>query len=151
LATTDDPRQLLNIKEKLKKGLAASFESLSLKLGVGAYYVMNGPMQHAYVHQVPRKNSSKPPSLADACLLLVFRHGTTMNAQENGNPGTMQLRFDKVQNHTSVTHGDIAGVDELCRYPLTFLQSPGAHCICIKCVNRNMKDGCNAIIVSKNN
>ena len=95
LTTTDDPRPL-DIKEKLKKGIVARFESLSLKLGVGAYYVMNGPMQHAYVHQVPRKNCLKPPSLVDARLSLVFRYGSTMNVRDNGNHVTMQLYFDQV-------------------------------------------------------
>ena len=150
LTTTDDPRPL-NIKEKLKKGIASRFESLSLKLGVGAYYVINGPMQHAYVHQVPHKNCLKPPSLVDARLSLVFCYGSTMNVQDNSNPVTMQLRFDQVQNHTPVRHGAIPGVEELCRYPLTFLQSSGAHRIGIKGVNGNMKDGCDAIIVSNNN
>ena len=112
---------------------------------------MNGPIQHAYVHQVPRKNSAKPPSIADARLLLVFCHGTPMNVEDNGNPVTMQLCFDQVQNHTPVTHGAITGVEELCRYPLTFRQSFSGHHIDIKGVNGNMKDGCDDIIVSNNN
>ena len=150
LDNTEVPRPV-KIKEKVKRGNGADFASLSLQLGVGSYYCMNGAMQNDYVHTVPRKNGSKPPSLSDARLSLVFRHGIAMNAKDNGDPASLQSRLDQVQNHVSVKHGVIDGVDELDRFPLTFLQASFAHRVGVKGVNGNMTDDCDAIIVAKNN
>jgi len=55
-----------------------------------------------------------------------------------------------VQNHVSVKHGVIDGVNELDKYPLTFLQASFTHRVGVKGVNGNMTDGCDAIIVAKN-
>ena len=51
----------------------------------------------------------------------------------------------------SVKHGVIDGIEELDRYPLSFLQGLCAHCIGVRGINGNMTDGCDAIIVAKNN
>ena len=74
-----------------------------------------------------------------------------MNAKDNGKSASLQSRFDQVEKHVSVIHGAIEQVKELDTYPLSYIQASFAHRIGVKGVNGNMSDGCDAIIVSKNN
>ena len=55
-----------------------------------------------------------------------------MNAKDNGEPASLQSRFDQVEKHVSVIHGAIEQVKELDTYSLSYSQASFAHCIGVK-------------------